>query len=374
LYASQYIELAQRNAVARLLDTVMKQGGIDSQAVSALGNGGAPSPAVREAVDKIVKAIGEGSFSGYKEQVSELDSLGGSAPTPSDQEAIAALKGDYYYSWADYVLANEVIGGSAGAGDLGQLRVAAAHLDRMTNQYAWSKLGELQGKADPLAAETRRFLAMNDHSEWMREAAIARMVQDSNPESKGVVAAALRDPEPQVRMQALQTLSSLDSAAGLAAATPLYTTDPNDDMRSVALAVIAAVRGKAALPTLLEAVSPDRTANMRFTAMNFLAHIRDPQSEDALERTTATVEDRNIRQVALQSLAATGDSARATALALRLIGDYDPLFAVTAVQVVGQVGGEAGKAKLRDAMKKETRVFVRLAMKNALNPPAGMGH
>jgi len=216
-------------------------------------------------------------------------------------------------------------------------------------------------------------MALNDHSEWMREAAIARMVQDSNAESKGVVTAALRDPEPQVRMQALQTLTSLDSAAGLAAATPLYTTDPNDDMRSVALAVIAAVKGKAALPTLLDAVGPDRTANMRFTAMNFLAHIRDPQSEDALERSTATVEDRNIRQVALRSLAATGDSARATALALRLIGDYDPLFAVTAVQVVGQVGGEAGKASLRDAVKKETRVFVRLAMQNALNPPAGMG-
>ena len=141
---------------------------------------------------------------------------------------------------------------------------------------------------------------------------------------------------------------------------------------SAALAVIASVKGKDALPTLLAAVGPDQTANMRFTAMGFLSRLRDPQAEDALERTTATVEDRNLRQVALQSLAATGDSARATSVALRLIGDYDPRFAVSAVQVVGQVGGDAGKAKLRDALKKETRVFVRVAMQNALNPrPAG---
>jgi len=231
-------------------------------------------------------------------------------------------------------------------------------------------IGELEGNADPVAVETRRFVALNDHTEWLREVATRMMARDSNPETRAVVVAALRDPEPQVRNQALQTLTSLDSAQGLTAATALYTTDPNDDVRNTALAVIAARRGKDALPLLLAAVGPEQTANRRFTAMNFLAHIRDPQSEDALERTTATVEDRFIRQSALQSLATTGDSARATALALKLIPDYDPLFAVTAVQVVGQVGGDAGKARLRDAMKKETRVFVKAAMEKALAPAA----
>ena len=227
-------------------------------------------------------------------------------------------------------------------------------------------LGQLDGNPDPVAVETRRFVALNDHTEWLREVATRMMARDSNPDSKGVVTAALRDPEPQVRMQALQTLASLDSTAGLAAATPLYQTDPNDDVRSAALAVIATARGMDALPLLVAAAGPDRTANMRFTAMQFLGHLRDPRSEDALERNTATVEDRNIRQVALNALAETGDSARATSVALGLIGDYDPLFAVSAVRVAGQMGGEAGKAKLREALKKETRVFVRVAMEQAL--------
>jgi aminopeptidase N len=231
-------------------------------------------------------------------------------------------------------------------------------------------LGELEGNGDPAAAETRRFLVLNDHTEWLREAAARMMAHDANPDSKRVLASALRDPEPQVRMQALQSLDSLDAAQALTAAGAMYTTDPNDDVRAVALSVIASQKGKDALPALLAAVAPAQIANMRFTAMQFLAHIRAPQSEDALEKTTATTEDRNIRQVALQALAATGDSARATAVALRLIPDYDPLFAVTAVQVVGDVGGDAGKAKLRDAMKKETRVFVRAAMRRALEAAA----
>jgi HEAT repeat protein len=229
-------------------------------------------------------------------------------------------------------------------------------------------IGALEGNADPVAVETRRFVALNDHTEWLREVATRMMAHDANAASKDVLVSLLRDPEPQVRMQVLQSLDSLDAARALTAATAMYTTDPNDDVRAVALAVIASQKGKDALPTLLAAVGPDQTANMRFTAMGFLSHLRDPRSEDALERTTATVEDRNIRQVALQFLAATGDSARATAVALRLIPDYDPLFAVTAVQVVGQVGGEAGKAKLKDALKKETRVFVRAAMERALAP------
>jgi len=53
-------------------------------------------------------------------------------------------------------------------------------------------------------------------------------------------------------------------------------------------------------------------------------------------------------------------------LALRLIGDYDPLFASAAVRVVGRVGGADGRAKLAQAMRAERRVYVRLAMQQVL--------
>src|SRR6185437_4581799 len=55
-------------------------------------------------------------------------------------------------------------------------------------------LGELDGNMDPTALETRRFLVLNDHTEWLREAAARMMAHDANPESKSVLMSALRDP------------------------------------------------------------------------------------------------------------------------------------------------------------------------------------
>ena len=74
---------------------------------------------------------------------------------------------------------------------------------------------------------------------------------------------------------------------------------------------------------------------------------------------------------ALNALAASGDSARATAVALRAIGDPDPLFAAAAAGLVGRVGGTAGKATLAEALKKETRVTVRAAMTRVLQGGGG---
>ena len=173
LYAGQYIELAQRNAVARLLDSSLKQAGVESQAVATMGNGGAPSPQVREAVDKVSQAINKKEFTDFAQQATELEGLGGSNPTPSDQEALAALRSDLYYSWADSV-ANEVISGNASNSDLSQIRLASAYLSRMTNQYAWSKLGELQGKAP-------------DAKERLAAALSARKALSDNPNSKGLL-------------------------------------------------------------------------------------------------------------------------------------------------------------------------------------------
>jgi hypothetical protein len=172
LYAGQYVELAQRNAVARLLDSGLKQAGVESQAVAVMGNGGAPSQAVRETVDKVSQALSKSEFAGYSEMAPELEGLGGAQPTPSDVEAIAGLRSDFYFSWADNV-ASDVISGNT-PGELQQLRVAEAHLDRMADQYAWSKLGELQGKAQ----EARGRLAV---------AVTERKALSDNPNSKGLV-------------------------------------------------------------------------------------------------------------------------------------------------------------------------------------------
>jgi aminopeptidase N len=227
-------------------------------------------------------------------------------------------------------------------------------------------LGQLQANGDSVAADARRFVVLNEHSEWLREVALRQMARDSNPWSVAVARSALRDPEPDVRAQALRTLAGLDSAATVAVASALYSTDPSNTVRAQALVTVARARGKGAVPLLVDATGADQARTLRVTALELLGGIRDPRGEDALERLTASAEDRNLRAEALESLAATGDSARATAVALRYLGDYDPLFAVAAVQVVGRVGGADGKAKLTAAVPGEKRVTVRLAIQRAL--------
>ena len=250
-------------------------------------------------------------------------------------------------------------------GDLTAVELAqmAKHdLDIRARRWA---LAQLQANGDSIAADTRRFVALNEHSEWLREVAVRQMARDSNPASLAVVKSALRDPEPDVRGQALETLAGHDTAAALGAAIVLYPTDPSNTVRQQALAIVARARAPDALAWLVDATAANQSRTMRVTAEQLLRGYPDPRAEDALERLTASIEDRNVRQQALQSLAAT-DSARATAVALRYLGDYDPLFAVTAVRVVARVGGADGKAKLTQALLAEKRVTVRRAIQQAL--------
>ena len=236
-------------------------------------------------------------------------------------------------------------------------------------------LQQLAGMTDSVVVDARRFIVLNEHSDFLRQAALAQMTRDSNPVSLVVVKSALRDPESDVRAAALRALRTLDPAAALTAATAMYPSDPSINVRASALVTIARARGKDAVAMLVDATSPDQPRPIRQTAANLLGATagatRDPRGEDALERLTAPAEDRGIRMTALNALAASGDSARATAVALRAIGDPDPLFAAAAAGLVGRVGGTAGKATLAEALKKETRVTVRAAMTRVLQGGGG---
>jgi aminopeptidase N len=223
-------------------------------------------------------------------------------------------------------------------------------------------LQQLDRMTDSAVVEARRFIVLNEHDAFLRRTALAQMVRDSGPASLAVVKSALRDPDGSVRAQALRDLRTLDPTAALAAAREMYASDPNLGVRQSALATISRSGSPDAFPMLVEATGAGRPFGIRLTAAQLLGERRERRAGDALERMTAVAEDRAVRTTGLNALAATGDSARATAVALRAVGDYDPLFAVAAVDVVGRVGGAAGKALLLEALKKETRITVRQAI------------
>jgi len=225
-------------------------------------------------------------------------------------------------------------------------------------------LMSLAGNAAPEAVAARRFIVLNEHSAWLRQVALGQMGHDSTADGRGIAASALRDADGAVRAGALGTLARLDRNAALAVAEPMYRSDPNFGVRTRALTLIAS-RGAASLPILLQAAGPDQVASIRAAAARGLSTIHDPQAVEALVKMTATVETRDLRSLSLRLLA-TNDPARATAVALAAVGDYDPLFAVAAVRTAAQVGGADAKAKLTEALRTEKRVTVRAAIQGVL--------
>jgi hypothetical protein len=141
LYGQQFTELAQRNSIARLIDSARIEE--PPKELVALGNGGAPSAAVREPVQKITGDMVKTEFTEFDSARDDLDKLAGANTSPSDQQLIASARADFYYVRADSVL-NEVAGSNL-QGDLAQLRANLAQLARMVNNYGWYQLAGLEG-------------------------------------------------------------------------------------------------------------------------------------------------------------------------------------------------------------------------------------
>jgi HEAT repeat protein len=129
---------------------------------------------------------------------------------------------------------------------------------------------------------------------------------------------------------------------------------------------MARLEGAAALPALLDAVRAGQPLGLRFTAAASLGSIPGPEASGALEQLTLPVEDRGLRSYGL-SMLAQRDMARAAEVASRSLDDPDPLFALSAVTLLGRIGGAAGRARLQERLVTEKRVRVRAAIEAVLH-------
>ena len=229
-------------------------------------------------------------------------------------------------------------------------------------------LRQLANSTDSAAVAARRFILLNEASGTLRAVAVSQMAKDKSAAGIDAVRSALRDPDSGVRATALMTLLQLDTTAATAAAQAMLKSDPNDAARTTALAAYARGAGAAAVPELIAATAVGLPMGFRATAAAYLGRLKDPRGADALERLTASSEPRDLRVGALHALTQLADTAHAVAVATKGIGDYDPLYAVQAVQVLGRIGGTAGRATLERAQTGEKRVTVKAAIAQALKP------
>ena len=229
-------------------------------------------------------------------------------------------------------------------------------------------LRQLATSNDSAAVAARRFVLLSDASGTLRAVAVSQMARDKSAAGLDAVRSALRDPDSGVRASARMTLLQLDTTAATTAAHAMLQGDPSDAVRQTALAVDARATGAAAVPALIAATAVGLPTNFRATAAAYLGRLRDPRGADALERLTAPSEPRDLRAGALRALTQLPDTARAVAVATKGIRDYDPLYAVQAVRVLGTIGGAPGRATLERAQAGETRVTVKAAIVQALKP------
>ncbi|MGE0352086.1 MAG: M1 family aminopeptidase [Gemmatimonadales bacterium] len=244
-----------------------------------------------------------------------------------------------------------------------ELAAMAAHdLDFSARNWA---LRRLRGSTDTAAVSARRLIALNEHEPHLRAEAVTQLGGDSSAVSVAVVRAATGDPDSRVRAPALASLAKYDSTMAEDLAARLYRTDPSLVVRINALNLWARTGSAESQDAVLAAAGSDNPNPLRQQAAAMLGASKDPRAADVLAGLTGAVENRGLRTTALNSLARAFPD-RAAQVATRGLADEDPLYAVAAANTLGRVGGEAGKAALRQALTNETRVTVKAAIQRAL--------
>ncbi|HEV8125918.1 MAG TPA: M1 family aminopeptidase [Gemmatimonadales bacterium] len=227
-------------------------------------------------------------------------------------------------------------------------------------------LTQLAQSTDSTARAARQFIVLNDPSDHMRQEALHQLSSGSDSTSWTIVMSALADPSDIVRGEAIHAIGRRDSAAAQPIAVDLIRHDRSFYVQGHALDVYNPSLASEGTALLVELTKHGGSLGVRLTAAGRLHLKPDAAGADALEAMTAVDEPRTVRQVGLGLLGQWPDKTRAIAVATKYLNDGDPLFAVSAVGTLSQAGGDAGKAVLRQAMARETRVTVRAAMQQAL--------
>jgi aminopeptidase N len=230
-------------------------------------------------------------------------------------------------------------------------------------------LAALDSSTSEAALDARRFIALNDPSPDQRQEALRQLGRYNADAGLDLILAGLGDPDGLVRGRAIRSLARRDTAAAQAEAVRLITTDPSFYVQAAALSVYDPARAPEGSALLIDRIRHGGAFSVRTGAAERLALKPDAAGVAALESMTAVEEPRDVRTEALALLAAWPDRSHALAVATASLADGDPLFASDAAQTLAQIGGEAGKATLRQRALAEKRVTVKAAIQRALSTP-----
>ncbi len=244
-----------------------------------------------------------------------------------------------------------------------ELAAMARHdLDYGARNWA---LRALAGNTTAVADSARRFIVLNEREQILRQIALAQLAERKDTADIPLIISALRDPASGVRAGAIIAWASFDSIAVQGPARDMLLSDPNSSVRQAAISVLDP-ENASNRALLIGLTAPGQPLGTRQSAAARIRNQPDPQVVTALIALTDPSNPRNLRQAGLRYLAGRSDKGPATTTATKYLDDQDPLFAVSAVQTLGRVGGPAGKVTLTQRLKVEKRVTVDDAIRQAV--------
>ncbi|MFO0693121.1 MAG: HEAT repeat domain-containing protein [Polyangiales bacterium] len=190
---------------------------------------------------------------------------------------------------------------------------------------------------------------------------VRRAATSESPAARSLVLAALGDPDPLVRREAMAAAASL----GLREAIPTLVDRADGEeapTRAAALAALAALEAPEAYAIAIRALG-DAEASVRIAAVRALRSSPTPEARTAL---VGRLEDPDAaaRAEAANALGASADPAAALPLATRL-EDEAPEVRIAAVEALAGLDDPAASAGLADALDDDSEA-VRLAALGAI--------
>ena len=202
--------------------------------------------------------------------------------------------------------------------------------------------------------------ACTDADPWVRYHAARSLGHfDRDDAREALVALALHDPLPPVRIAAVEALAEVGDAAALEALRPL-ADDSDAAVAAPTVLALGGARDRGTLESLLDALTHEDRAR-RLAALRSLARRADPASVSALTAAVRAGTDPEERELGMQALAAI-DHEHAVEALVELAAD--PRRCRTAVDALARLPDHRA-AWLRPALAHED-VAVRLAVIEAL--------
>ncbi|MGD2155211.1 MAG: HEAT repeat domain-containing protein [Gemmatimonadales bacterium] len=225
------------------------------------------------------------------------------------------------------------------------MRALRTDSDPEVREAAAYALGEIEdARAVPALGEALR----QDEVTAVRLMAAHALGAIEDPRGVEPLAAAINDPDREVRVAVIHALGDIESPDAIDALSSALR-DNDAEIREYAAWALGNIEDSRAVPALADVVTSDSEASVRLKAAWALGSIEHANGVDALARALDD-QDPEVRQMAVWALGAIEDP-RGVEPLIRVLGDSDVETRLMAINALGQIESRQAADPLIEALR-----------------------